>query len=271
MVAELWWNGSLANVEEGQSMAFVENDEHLRQRLLEKVAKGEKVSEVSELPLELCQLLADTIVTQWNCEWHGGLNYLTCINLAPGEAERQVVSHVGLEELGHARILEKGPLKALKIEPWKQFVRSVKQQPRLLHIFRYPERFTTWAHFVMFNHLQDRSAAIQLARFKEGPFAPWSEAIAEIEAEEEAHVEHGESGLRKLASSEEGRRNLQQALDDWLLLTLEVFGRPDYESSSLKLYRQYNLKDSNDKQREIFKKQIKPLLDECGLESPLLA
>lgn len=252
-------------------MAFIEHKEELQTRLIEKKNRGEKVESISDIPLELWDLLKNTIITQWNCEQHGGMNYLNCLRLGiVPKREEKIVAHIGKEELGHAAILEAGPLWVFRVNPWEQFVTSVKDQKKILRIFQYPERFTTWAHFLMFNHLQDRSAAVQLAELKKGPFGPLSEAIGRIEIEEEGHITHGENGIRELVEIENGREDLQRALDDWLKLALDVFGAPDEKSKSLPLYKKYGFKESNDATRALFKNQIKPLLYEVGLTHPAL-
>lgn len=252
-------------------MVFVEYEENLQRQLVEKIKRGEKVKNISDIPLELWTLLENTIVTQWNCEQHGGMNYINCLRLGiVPQWEEKIVAHIGKEELGHAAILETGPLLVLKINPWEQFTPLVKEQRKILRIFQYPERFTVWAHFLMFNHLQDRSAAIQLTELKKGPFEPWSDAIAKIEKEEDGHIAHGENGIYKLAKTEKGREELQRALNDWLPLALEVFGAEDEKSKLLPLYRKYGFKASNDASRAFFKTQIKPLLYEVGLRHQAL-
>lgn len=251
-------------------MAFIETEERLQAEILDKISRGESVYNRDELPLEFMHLLEATIITQWNCEWHGGINYLNCAHLATPDEEMAVI-RIGYEELGHANILRRGPLKILAVNPWSQYRHNVKEQPKILKIFQFPEKFTSWAHFLMFNHLQDRSAAVQLTEFKKGPFAPWSIAISEIELEEAGHIMHGVMGIKKLARTEEGRIALQMALDDWLPLALDVFGAPDEKSKSLELYRKYGLKKSNDESKTQFKIEIKPLLDEIGISSSLLS
>ncbi len=242
----------------------------VHRQYMARIAAGGKVDTIVGMPSELCQLLKSTIVTQWNCEYWGGRNYLDCISLAPSLAERKAVCAIGEEELGHGFILESGPLKALGVNPWEQKARTLLEQTSILGIFKKTERFTTWAHFLMFNDLQDRAAAIQLAEFREGPFRPWNDAIRKIEAEEDGHIQHGENGIRRLAGSKAGRRELQQALDDWLPQVLAVFGASDDVSKALPVYRRYGLKKSNDALRELFKAQIKPLLAEGGLVQRLL-
>src|SRR3989338_3481599 len=229
-----------------------------------------KYGNASDMPRELFGLLTQTIITQWNCEYWGGMNYLQCIQLAPTLAERKTVARIGMEELGHAFILESGPLKVLGVNPWIQRALSVQYQANILKIFQFPDRFTTWAHFLMYNHLQDRSAAIQLAEFRGGPFEPWNDAIRKIEAEEGGHIQYGENGIRELARTPEGRADLHFALRDWLPLALDAFGVPDEQSRSLALYRRYGLKKSNNEARRRFKEEIRPLLDEIGLRHPLL-
>ncbi|MDP3778420.1 MAG: Phenylacetic acid catabolic protein, partial [bacterium] len=201
---------------------------------------------------------------QESCEYRGGENYLRyCPVLAPTASEAAFIAHIGIEELDHAarvhRILESLGVRAKR-------ARNLYQEKYILRIFQHPELFKSWAHLLMFNFLMDGAAGQQLTEFKNGPYGPWSVMISAIEEEEKSHVEHGTRGIQEWANTVRGRAELQDALDDWWPLVMDVFGAPDAHSRSLARYRKYNFKQmGNDEARLAFYQSVEPLLANAGL------
>lgn len=253
---------------------FSKEAEEYQNRMREKDKRFEtaaiKMIDSNMLPKELRLLLEQTILTQFNCEWWGGVNYFECVHLAPSKDEKMYMRMLGREELGHAHILAEGPLATLDKNPYCQLAKTAKDQRDILKIFRYPEEFESWEDVIAFNVVQDGGADIQLERFMRGPYAPWNEAISKMEAEEVEHREHGEQWVRALSSFASPRERLDRAFVRWLPRALRAFGGPDATSKTLPLYRKYNLKDSNDAQRKELIRRILPSLHLCGFDSLLL-
>lgn len=237
------------------------------QELLAKIARGEKIWSVVETPDEFRDALVELLLIEKGCEGRGGENYLRyCLILAPTVEEAAFMAHIGIEELDHEarvqRILESLGVQAKR-------TRHLYQEKYILRIFQHPELFKSWAHVLMFNYLMDGAAGQQLAEFQKGPYGPWSMMIRAIEEEEQGHVEHGINGIMKWAETSRGLAELQEALDDWWPLVMDVFGAPDAKSTRLALYRKYNFKQmSNDEARTMFYTSIKPFLKKVGLYIP---
>jgi len=266
---------------------FAEQDKKVEQAFFEKIERGEKISDPSELPLRCHELLARTILMNFFAEWWGGINYFRCLSVAPNDTERDYMEVIAREELGHAHILAKGSLAVLLGgDPYRLLASTVKKQINMLRVFQYPEVLCrSWGDVLIFNRLQDASADMQLDEFSESWFEPYCNDIAMIEAEEVGHVQHAERAIREyyyqsspptllnldywLQNHKKMRLQLQTALDFWLPLVLEVFGKPNGKNEQL--YLKYKLKHrTNEESRQLFISRISPFFKKIGLTHPLL-
>lgn len=260
-------------------MGLIEYEYELETALLEKIKRGEKISTREEMPTDFYEVTRDLLIMQWLAEHIGGKGYMLCIQLGRTAHEKHEIEMMAMEEMGHARIIKYGPLAVIEENPHRYlycgegFYTSVKLQPKLLRVFKYPEILSSsYVNFRVFNGLQDASADLQLKWIKEGPFAPYTEAIERIEREEEGHVESGQRCLREICETKRGRAEAQKALNFWLPHVLEVFGSPDTEKSKkLSAYQKWGYKPkdvSNDQARRIYTAMVRPFFREIGLRWP---
>lgn len=242
-------------------------ESRLEQELLEKIKQGEKIWTSADMPTEFRDTLIELLLIQESCEYRGGENYLRyCPQLAPTAEKAAFIAHIGIEELDHAARVGH-ILTSLHVRVKR--VQHLYQEKYILRIFQHPELFKSWAHVLMFNFLMDGAAGKQLAEFKNSPYGPWSIMINSIEEEEKGHVEHGTKGINEWASTIRGHAELQDALDDWWPLVMDVFGAPNAKSSRLARYRKYNFKQiGNDEARLTFYQSVWPLLASMCLVVP---
>ena len=236
----------------------------LEQQILKKIQQGEKIWNRANMSNEFETTLIELLRIQEACEYRGGENYLRyCPQLAPTAQKAAFIAHIGIEELDHAARVGR-ILASLGVQATHDC--KLYQEKYILRIFQHPELFKSWAHLLMFNFLMDGAAGQQLAEFKKGPYGPWCIMIQAIEEEEQGHVEHGINGIKEWASTDRGRSELQDALNDWWPLVMDVFGAPDAKSTRLGLYRKYNFKQmGNNEARTTFCAFVEPLLTETGL------
>ena len=178
------------------------------------------------------------------------------------------VSAMGIlqDELGHAHIAYR-LLEDLGVDKeWLIYERRPED-------FKYPYAFDvpldTWVELVVANAFYDRAGYVLLGDvFKHSTFGPWKRALAKVDREENFHLRHGETWMRKIIKEPGGREKLQRAVDWMFLLTVEWFGLPD----TLKKHTEqlnYGFKgSSNDELRQVWMSTAAPLCQELGLHLP---
>lgn len=238
------------------SDAIEHREQQIEENFLAVIRAGGKIYNPGLIPMPALELLKKTVITNWLCEQWGGINYFRCLHLAPNDAEQRFMEIIAREELGHARILEKGTLRSLGVNPFEHFSRTtVADQKNILSVFQHPQILTrSWGDVLVFNRLQDASADMQLDEIAGCFYTPLCDDIHMIEMEEKGHVEHGERSLREyVGSTAERRSEVDRALRFWLPEVLKVFGKPDGESKSMLLYLKYGIKTrTNDQSRALF-------------------
>jgi ring-1,2-phenylacetyl-CoA epoxidase subunit PaaA len=122
---------------------------------------------------------------------------------------------------------------------------------------------------VVANAFYDRAGFVLLGDvFKHTTFGPWKRALVKVDREENFHLRHGETWMRKIIEEPGGRERLQRAVDWMFPLTVEWFGLPD----ELKKHTEqlnYGFKgSSNDSLRQTWMNTAVPLCEELGLRVP---
>jgi len=192
-------------------------------------------------------------------------------NLAAKDAPtvNAYISAMGIiqDELGHAHI-------AYRLMEDLGFDKEEMIFKRDPGSFKYPYAFDvpleTWVELAVANALYDRAGFVLLSDvFRHTTFAPWKRALVKVDKEENFHLRHGETWMRKIAASAEGREKLQRAVDWMLPLTLEWFGLPD-DLKTQKVQLEYGFKgQSNDQLRQTWMSTAIPFLESLGLEVPV--
>jgi ring-1,2-phenylacetyl-CoA epoxidase subunit PaaA len=170
------------------------------------------------------------------------------------------------DELGHAHIAYR-LLEDLGADK-EQLIYGRKPEA-----FKYPYAFDvpldSWVELIVANAFYDRAGFVLLGDvFKHTTFGPWKRALVKVDREENFHLRHGETWMRKIIQKPEGREKLQRAVDWMFPLTVEWFGLPD----DLKKHTEqldYGFKgSSNDTLRQVWMSTAVPLCDELGLRVP---
>ncbi len=179
------------------------------------------------------------------------------------------VSAMGIiqDELGHAHI-------AYRLMEDLGVDKEELIYERDANSFKYPYAFdvplTTWVELAVANAMYDRAGFTLLGDvFKHTTFAPWKRALVKVDKEENFHLRHGETWMKKINASAEGHEKLQRAVDWMLPLTLEWFGLPD-DLKTQTVQLEYGFKgSSNDQLRQIWMSTCIPFLDSLGIETPV--
>ncbi|HEX4280144.1 MAG TPA: Phenylacetic acid catabolic protein [Solirubrobacteraceae bacterium] len=139
--------------------------------------------------------------------------------------------------------------------------------------FKYPYAFdvplNSWVELVCANALYDQAGFVLLSDvYQSSTFGPWKRALAKVDKEETFHLRHGRTWLRKLCRDDDGRAEVQAAIDWMFILTLEWFGLPDSRKQHSEQL-DYGFKGkSNDELRQWWMAEVVPFMDEIGIRVP---
>lgn len=171
------------------------------------------------------------------------------------------------DELGHANI-------AYRLLEDLGFDKEALLYEREPHQFKHPYAFDvpldSWVELVCANALYDRAGYVLLGDiYEHTTFAPWKRGLVKVDREENFHLRHGETWIRKICGSEAGRAEVQRAVDWMFPMVMEWFGLPD-DKKKHKEQLSYGIKgSSNDTLRQNWLKTGVPFCAGHGLKLPV--
>jgi ring-1,2-phenylacetyl-CoA epoxidase subunit PaaA len=183
------------------------------------------------------------------------------IALAPTPYAKWLTCRVAMEEYGHhVRFRELGEQIGLSQE---EMTPSTKKP---LSIFEFP--LETWAQFCVIKLLADLAEILQVEDLLHCKFHPLRNLARMTMPEERFHAQFGKDFCMELVENEEGRRAVQDAINQYFPLLPAFFGRS--KSKNNEIYMKWGIKQrTNDEMREDFIKRAKKLVeDDLGLVLP---
>jgi ring-1,2-phenylacetyl-CoA epoxidase subunit PaaA len=142
------------------------------------------------------------------------------------------------------------------------------------HEFRntygFDQPIDNFAELVTAHGLFDRAGICLLGDIEENTsYAPWKRALRKVGKEEQFHLRHGETWMRRLANKNENTKAILQDAVDWMFpLGVEWFGMPDDKKRNTDQL-DYRIKGlSNDELRQQWMDSIVPHCEEIGIDVP---
>lgn len=237
------------------------------QQLLDRIKAGKLVETVDQMSPRYIEGMKRILTVSADTELVSAPAYYLAAQDAPSTNAYLSAMSIIQDELGHAHIAYR-LLEDLGVSK-EQLIYERKPEE-----FKYPYAFdvplTTWAELAVANAMYDRAGFTLLGDvFKHTSFGPWKRALAKVDKEENFHLRHGETWMRKINEQPGGHEELQQAVDWMFPLTMEWFGLPD----DLKKHTEqieYGFKGStNDQLRQIWMSTGIPFLRSLDLEVPV--
>jgi ring-1,2-phenylacetyl-CoA epoxidase subunit PaaA len=223
-----------------------------------------ELKDVEKMDPEYRDLLGRVLTIQADCEIGGPHLYVEHIlPTAPTKIDQLIVARTAAEEIDHYRKIAR---LAGEIGVDTTHVLSQPNQKRYVEAFR--GVIETWEAFAVFGFLIDRVGRYQLEEFVDCSYAPLERLLPEVIKEEVGHIGYGTNKTAELASKgDESREKIQQAVDNWYVKALDMFGRS--ESRRSERYRDWGLKRrSNAEAREQYMNEVNPLIEKMGLQVP---
>ena len=226
----------------------------------EKISAGDFI----HMPPEYKELLTRILTIQADCEIAGPHVYgERWLLRAPAADDMHRLARIIGEEIDHFRKID-GLLKEIHGDGtallWKE------NSERFLDVFKVTET-PTWADVAAFCFLIDRVGKYQVEEFIDSTYLPLNEVLPGIIGEEIGHVAYGHEKMKELCADAKGKQQAQLALNRWLPLGLDMFGRSDSRRSER--YIEWGLKRrTNNEARMGYMEEVRPLIAELGLEIP---
>lgn len=236
------------------------------QELRERLQEGKLVERVEQMSPRYIEGMKRILTVSADTELISAPAYYLAAQDAPSTNAYLSAMSIIQDELGHAHIAYR-MLEDLGVSK-EQIVYERRPEE-----FKYPYAFDvpleTWAELAVANALYDRAGFVLLGDvFRHGSYGPWKRALAKVDKEENFHLRHGETWMRKINEQPGGHQELQKAVDWMFPLTVEWFGLPD----NLKRHTEqieYGFKGStNDELRQTWMSTAVPFLESLHLTIP---
>lgn len=142
------------------------------------------------------------------------------------------------------------------------------------HEFRnsygFDHHLDNFAELIVGHCFYDRAGMVLLGDIHENTsYGPWKRALAKVDKEEQFHLRHGETWMRRLVNKSESTKQKVQDAVDWMFpMTVEWFGLPD-DKKRHTTQLDYRIKGkSNDELRQTWLEEAVPVCNEMGLDVP---
>ncbi|MCM6774311.1 phenylacetate-CoA oxygenase subunit PaaI [Nocardia sp. CDC159] len=218
--------------------------------------------EFHRMPRAYQKALLSQIIIHTEGEISGGDDYIQMfLPLAPDAEERQVCAERAVEEYDHYKI---GKRVLAELGYDSSHMESQQLSDRTLFADSRLHTCTTWAERGIFSYFGEEAILLMMREFAQSSYRPWADAVRTIILDEKIHIAHGARVCRNLAQDEEGKQQLQWALDR-LWPTFEgLFGSPTSKRAELAV--KFGLrKTTNGEALELYRKQMVGRAESLGL------
>jgi len=220
-----------------------------------------------KMPQEYQDLLVRVMRIQADCEIGGPHLYVNSWMLGASNADEQwKVAKTAMEEIDHFRKINR-LLQELGFDATDRLF--VSKPDRYVDAFR--GDMPTWADWAVFGFLIDRVGQYQLDEFVNCSYLPLARQLppydSKIIEEEKGHVQYGTLKAAELCRTEQGRDQVQSAVNKWFIIGLDMFGKS--ESFRDERYIEWGLKRrTNGEARKQYMAEVVPLIQKLGLAVP---
>jgi ring-1,2-phenylacetyl-CoA epoxidase subunit PaaA len=216
-------------------------------------------------PEEYREVALRQIMVNTEGELSGAEDYIQVFYpLAPTAEEAMVCAERAVEEFDHYK-LGKQVLGAVGVDT--TYMEQQKLHDRPLFSAKELHTCTTWAERGVFSYIGEETAMVMLEEFAESSYKPWADAVRTIILDEKIHIAHGARVCRNLAVTEEGRVDLQRALNRLWPTFMGIFGSP--RSERAKLAVRFGLrKTTNGEACDLWRERVRPRIEKLGLTVP---
>jgi ring-1,2-phenylacetyl-CoA epoxidase subunit PaaA len=222
------------------------------------------VADLANEPEEYREAVSKIVVSHAVNELYGAQVFdEPAIALAPTPYAKWLTCRVAMEEYHH-HVRFKGLADEMGISPQA----TDPKLKRPLTIFGFPLK--TWPEFCVIKMLADLAEILQVEDLLQCSFVPLRNVGRLTMPEEKFHAAFGKDFCKELIKTDEGRRDVQRAIDDYAPYLPQFFGAAG--SKNNEAYRKFGLKErKNEEMREDFMNRARAVVTSLGLRLPELA
>jgi ring-1,2-phenylacetyl-CoA epoxidase subunit PaaA len=223
------------------------------------------VDEFHTMPDEYRELALRQMLQHTERELSGADDYLEVfLPISPNAYERKVCCERAAEELDHYLI---GSSFLSTMGLGTDYMMSRRLTSPASYLNPQIRGAATWHERGLFSFLGEDAVLDHIKEMSQSSFLPWAESLWTIIRDEKVHVAHGERIVREFLQTDEGRDDVQAALDRVWPLVLTLFGRIDAKRSAR--YLRWGLrKKTNGQALDDFVSRTVPKLRGMGLAVP---
>ncbi len=221
--------------------------------------------QLTKMPDDYVELLLRQMKVHAEGELSGADDYaLLLYPIAPNSYEKKICLDRSVEELDH---YQKAADVLAEIDVDVSFMLGQNLDERNLYATEAVQHIDTWPERGLFAFLGEGAVVTILEEWLEHSYLPVRRMAPSVLAEERMHQAHGFRILRDYSYDEKGRKEVQEALNKWWAISLDVFG-PSNSRKSPTLVKYGLRKKTNEEARQDYIKRMAPRLVELGFTVP---
>lgn len=236
-------------------------------QLKEQVQNGKMIESTDEMTEGYKKALKQILMVSADTELMSAPAYYEQTLNAPSADARASCISVIQDELGHGHIAYR-MLEDLG-EDREELIYD-RDPHEFRNTYGFDQHIDNFAELVSAHGMFDRAGIVLLSDIHENTsYAPWKRALTKVNKEEQFHLRHGETWMRRLANKDDNtREKLQEAIDWMFPMAVEWFGLPD-DKKKHDDQLEYRIKGkSNDELRQDWIDRAMPLMEELDLDVP---
>ena len=220
--------------------------------------------QLHDAPAEYREAIEKLVISHAINELHGARVYdEPAVSLAPTPYAKWLTCRVAMEEYGHhVRFFELG--REMGIPADRMLPEQTGKNP--LSIFEY--QLESWVEFCVIKMLGDLAEILQVEDLVQATFHPLRNLARMTMPEERFHAQFGEDFCTDICQTDEGRQQVQAAIDHIFPTLPAFFGRP--KSRNNEIFRKWGLKQrTNEEMVEDYMNRARALVEgKLGLVLP---
>ena len=236
-------------------------------RFKEQIQNGRMIEDESEMTGGYKKALKGTLLVSADTELMSAPAYYEQSMNAPTLDSRASCVSVIQDELGHGHIAYR-LLEDLGED--REELLYGREPHEFRNTYGFDQPLETFAELVSSHGMFDRAGMVLLSDIEEHTsYAPWKRALRKVGKEEQFHLRHGETWMRRLANkSDKTKAKIQDAVDWMFPMGVECFGLPDSQKRNTDQL-DYRIKGkTNDELRQEWMSHVVPLADQLDLDVP---